>query len=187
ILLMDTDEKLDGFSGYRGSNPVLVLNKQYVTDRLRFTALHEVGHLLLKIAPHFPEKEQEKICHRFAGAMLVPEEVFVAEFGGNRNRLTQKELTDIKEGYGISIAAIMARAKDLKLISDLFYRSFRIKYNKWGWRKQEPGAYATEETSNRFEQLLQRAAAIEVLSLSKCAALAKKTLVEFRREVEFIS
>jgi Zn-dependent peptidase ImmA (M78 family)/DNA-binding XRE family transcriptional regulator len=186
IFLIDTDEKLDGFSGYRGSNPVIVLNERYTTDHLRFTALHEVGHLLLKIASHFSEKDQEKICHRFAGAMLIPQEVFLTEFGGHRDCVTLKELIDIKEEYGISIAAIMTRAKDLKLISDLFYKNFYIKYNKSGWRKQEPGTFAAHETSNRFEQLLQRAAATETLSLSKCASLAKKTLAEFRREVEFI-
>ncbi len=186
ILLLDTDEKLDGFSGHRGSNPVIVLNKRYAVDRLRFTALHEVGHLLLKIAPHFSEKEHEKICHRFAGALLMPQDVFRKEFGGHRDRLTSKELIEIKEEYGISIAAIISRAKDLGLISEAFYKRFWIKYNQWGWRKEEPGTVAARETSNRFELLLQRAAATEALSLSKCASLAKKTLAEFRREVEFI-
>ena len=186
ILLVDTDKKLDGFSGYRGSNPVIVLNKRYTTDRLRFTALHEVGHLLLEIAPHFSKKEHEKICHRFAGAMLIPQEVFRTEFGGYRNRLTIKELVEIKEEYGISLAAIVSRAKDLELIPEFLCRRFWIKYNQWGWRKEEPGTFSVSETSNRFEQLLQRAAATEMLSLSKCAALAKKTLADFRREVEFI-
>ena len=186
ILLLSTDEKLDGFSGYCGLNPVIVLNKQYTVDRLRFTALHEVGHLLLKIATHFTAKEQEKICHRFAGAMLMPQEVFCKEFGGHRHRLTLKELLDIKEEYGISIAAIVARAKDLNLISESFYTEFWIEFNKRGWRKKEPGTFVANESCHRFEQLLQRAAATEVISLSKCAALAKKTLEEFRREVEFI-
>jgi len=186
ILLLNIDEKLDGFSGYYDSNPVIVLNKRYTADRLRFTALHEVAHLLLKIAPHFSEKEQEKICHRFAGAMLIPQEVFCREFGGCRNRLTVKELVEIKGEYGISIGAIMARAKDLGLISESFYQAFCIQSNQRGWRKEEPGIWETQETCNRFEQLLQRAAATESLTLSKCAALAKKTLTEFRQEVEFI-
>lgn len=186
ILLIETDKKLDGFSGFRGSNPVIVLNKNYTADRIRFTALHEVGHLLLKIAPHFSEKEQERICHRFAGAMLIPESVFRAEFGGHWHTLTVKELIDIKEAFGISMGAIMARAKNLGLISDSFYQSFCIQYNQKGWRKEEPGTLPPHETSNRFDQLLQRAAATETLSLSKCASLAKKTLSEFRREVEFI-
>jgi len=186
ILLLNLDEKLDGFSGYYDSNPVIVLNNQYAADRIRFTALHEVGHLLLKVASHFSEKEHEKICHRFAGAMLIPKDVFGKEFGGYRNRLTLKELVDIKGEYGISIGAIMARAKDLELISESFYRAFCIQSNQRGWRNNEPGMWGGQETSNRFEQLLQRAAATESLTLSKCAALAKKTVAVFRQEVEFI-
>jgi Zn-dependent peptidase ImmA (M78 family)/DNA-binding XRE family transcriptional regulator len=184
ILLMDVDEKLEGFSGYRGSNPVIVLNKRYATDQLRFTALHEVGHLLLKIASHFSEKDREKICHRFAGAMLIPQEAFLTEFGGRRNRLTTKELMEIREEYGIPSAAIVSRARDLELIPESLYKTFCSRYNQW--RKNEPEIFSVRETSNRFEQLLQRAAATEALSLSMCAALAKKTLEEFRREVEFI-
>lgn len=186
VLLLDTNKKLDGFSGFRGENPVIVLNKNYTADRLRFTAFHEVGHLLLKIAPHFSGEEREIICHQFSGAMLIPKDVFLAEFGGRRNAVTIKELIEIKEAFGISMGAIIARAKNLGLISDRFCTSFWIQYNQRGWRQKEPGTLQFRETSNRFEQLLQRAAATEALSLSKCASLAKKTLSEFRREVEFI-
>lgn len=186
ILLVDTDGKLDGFSGFRGPNPVIVLNKRYTVDRLRFTALHEVGHMLLSIASHFSKQDHEKISNRFAGAMLMPKDVFLNEFGGHRNRVTSKELVEIKEEYGISIGAIIARARDLNLVSDSFCTTFWIQYNQRGWRQNEPGTFSTHETSNRFEQLLQRAAATEALSLSKCASLAKKSLAEFRREVEFM-
>lgn len=186
ILLLDTHEKLDGFSGYRGSNPVIVLNKRYSVDRLRFTALHEVGHLLLNLAPLFLPKEQEKICHRFAGAMLMPKDIFSREFGGYRVRLAAKELIEIKEEYGISIAAIISRARDLELIPEAVYKTFWVKYNQLGWKQAEPGVFGVRETSNRFEQLLQRAAAMETLTLSKCASLARRTLVEFRKEIEFM-
>ena len=186
IQLLDTDAKLDGFSGYYGSTPVIVLNKQYTPDRLRFTALHEVGHLLLKISSLFTEKEQEKACHRFAGAMLIPRDVFYREFGGHRVRLTAKELIEIKEEYGISISAIISRARDLGLVSESFYTTFWKQYNRMGWKTGEPGQLVVRETSHRFEQLLQRAAATEALTISKCASLAKKNLAEFRKELEFI-
>jgi Zn-dependent peptidase ImmA (M78 family) len=186
IFLIDTGKEFDGFSCYRGVNPVIVLNKKYPIDRLRFTALHETGHLLLNISHHFSEKEQEKICHRFAGALLISKEIFRTKFGGHRRLLALKELTDIKEEFGISIAAIMARAKDLNLISEQVYTGFCINYNKNGWKDKEPGNFVGDESSNRFEQLLQRAAAAEILSLSKCATLIKKPLAEFRHEVEFI-
>jgi len=118
--------------------------------------------------------------------MLIPKDVFFREFGGYRERLTAKELIEIKEEYGISIAAIIYRARDLGLVSESFCTTFWIQYNQWGWKTMEPGELVVRETSHRFEQLLQRAAATEALSLSKCASLARKPLEEFRKEIEFI-
>jgi len=187
IFLTDLDQRFDGLSGICGEIPFIVLNGMYQIDRLRFTALHEVGHLMLNFSSHFSEKDIEKLCHRFAGALLIPENVFRNEFGGKRNSIAISELVAIKEDYGISIAAIMARAKDLDLISDAYYKRFCITMNQYGYRKAEPGHYSGHEECNRFEQLLQRAAATEVLSLSMCASLAEKSLDEFSESLELIS
>jgi Zn-dependent peptidase ImmA (M78 family) len=54
----------------------------------------------------------------------------------------------------MSIAAIMHRAHDLKLINASSYRQFCITRNKKGWRRAEPGKYSGDEKSSRFEQLV---------------------------------
>jgi hypothetical protein len=50
-----------------------------------------------------------------------------------------------------------------------------------GYRKNEPGEYTGTEKSLRFQQLLYRAAAEEVISLSKAASLNNQSLSQFRK------
>jgi len=186
VLLHSFDPGFDGFSGWSGNTPVIVLNSSFSKDRIRFTALHELGHLLLKFDSSFDEKEIEKLCHRFAGAMLLPEQVFKEEFGGYREQISLEELKDIKEDYGISIAAIMMRARDLEYVSDSLLKHFwKLRMAK-GWDKNEPGDYTGEAFPNRFDQLLHRAAATEALSLSLAASLGKIKLADFREGLQFI-
>lgn len=180
-------ESFDGLSGLAGKIPVVVVNKRVPSDRKRLTALHELGHLLLKFADGFTAIEIEKLCHRFAGALLMPKEVFIEEFGGKRDKITVNELCDLKKHYGISIAAIMARAKNLGLVTDVFYVRFNIMLNAKHWRQVEPVQFTGTEQSGRFDQLLYRAAANDVISLSKAASLAGMPLPKFRESLQFVS
>ena len=80
----------------------------HYTKLYDFTALHELGHLLLDIDNEvFSQKEIEKFCHRFAGAMLLPKETLFNELGEKRSSISINELIFIKESYGISIQAII--------------------------------------------------------------------------------
>jgi len=189
IFEVEAPESFDGFSGWADCHPVVVLAKWLNQDipRKRFTALHEAAHLL--VAPHteLEGKELESFCNRFAGALLIPAEVFTADFGGFRHRISLEELIDLKRRYGMSIAAIMHRAHDLKLIDDSTNRQFWIIRNKRGWRRDEPGQYPGNEQSSRFEQLVLRAAAEEQISFDKGAALLNVPLVEFQQTLcEFL-
>ena len=186
VYLLEAAESFDGFSGWSGNIPVVALNKRFPADRRRLTALHELGHLLLGFEKQMDAKAIEKACHRFAGAMLMPRTVFEREWGGHRRSVTLEELKDIKQDFGISIAAIMARARDLNLMSEGDYTQFCILRNKRGWNKKEPGEFTGTEESNRFEQLLQRAVATEALSVTLAANLAKKPLAEFERGIQLI-
>lgn len=188
VCLIEGPLDFDGFSGWSGKAPVMVLNAaaEFLPVRRRLTALHELGHLILKFGSHLDAKAREKLCHRFAGAMLMPREVFRREFGGVRHTVSLKELMDIKANYGISIAAIMARAHDLELVSDRDYTSFCIRVNREGWRKNEPGKYRGQERSQRFDQLLHRAVTTEALSMTLAASLARKPLAEFQKGLQVV-
>ena len=69
-----------------------------------------------------PGKERERICHRFANAMLLPREALFEEIGIKRMGISLPELIAIKEQYGISVAAILMRMKDLGIISASYYK-----------------------------------------------------------------
>jgi Zn-dependent peptidase ImmA (M78 family) len=182
---VDAPESFNGFAGRADGHPAIVLAKWLDRDlpRKRFTALHEVGHLLLKFPPDMASKDQETLCHRFAGAMLIPRRVFTAEFGGHRQHVSLAELANLKARYGLSIAALMHRALDLELITPAMYRRFCIVSRQKGWHKQEPGDYAGRESSGRFEQLVVRAASEAVISESKGAALLNEPFADFRERL----
>lgn len=165
--------------------PVIVVNK--ILDaklyRKRFTVLHELGHLLLNIK-HLPEKEQEKYCDAFAGAMLLPEESLREKLGRNRRNLIESELMLVKGEFGISVRGVLFRAKQAGIISDYEFRTHMIMLSKRHGNKGEPGEYIGSEQANRFRHLLYRALAEGVISESKAAALAGKRLAEFRDEIK---
>lgn len=153
-------------------------------ERKRFTALHELGHLLLNFAVDIPPRTIEKLCHRFAGAILLPKSSLFNELGESRSYIAINELVIIKESYGISIQAIMARAHDFGIISQDLYVSFRKWINSDIKHQKEKGfgSYKGTEHSSRFKQLIYRAAAEEIITLSKAASLSNKKLAQFRDE-----
>lgn len=185
VVELDANDDFDGLSGWANETiPVIVINKKYPIERKRFTALHELGHLLLSFKAELDPKTIEKLCYRFAGAILIPQETFLIEFGASRRKISISELIAIKESYGISIQAIMARAKDLGLINEDRYIEFRIWLNKSIERKKEIGfgQFVGKEHSGRFKQLIYRAAAEDIISMSKAANLANQKLATFREE-----
>lgn len=181
VLELDEDLAFDGLSGWANNTvPIIVINKKYTIERKRFTALHELGHLVLNLSPKLSDKEKESLCHAFAGAMLIPNATFIQEFGTKKRRgISIGELISIKETYGISIQAIMARAKSLGIIDENRYIKFR-KYISSNREEKDLGQYMGKEHSNRFLQLVYRAASEEVISLSKAANLTNQKLAVFR-------
>lgn len=148
--------------------------------RKRFTILHELAHLYLRLEG-FEEKQCERFCDAFAGGMLLPDEKLMEYFGGRRVTVFTKELQFIKENYGIALSAIMYRAKSLDLISESYMKYFMIRYNQ-NLKKVEKDGYRGREESDRFVQLLIRAIAQEIISTTKAAALNNMTLGNFREQ-----
>jgi len=144
--------------------------------------LHELGHLLLNInIDHFSHKEIEKFCNIFAGAMLMPKETLFNELGSKRSSFSLNEHIYIKESFGISIQAIMSRAEGLDIISNDQFIKFRIWVNRNENHKKEIGfgEYKGVEHSSRFKQLIYRATAEEIITMSKAASLSNVKLAQF--------
>jgi Zn-dependent peptidase ImmA (M78 family)/transcriptional regulator with XRE-family HTH domain len=183
VMSTDVDKAFSGMSTIIDNEIGVIVfnsNKEVPKVRKRFTLLHELGHLYMNLSD-FDEKTTERYCDAFAGAMLLPEEKLMEYFGGKRDVVYVKELKLIKMYFGISLVAIMHRAKSLNLISDHYLKYFYIKYNKF-YKKDESEGYDGVEESNRFIQLLIRAVAQEIISTTKAAALNNQILGDFREQ-----
>ncbi|MFM9948453.1 MAG: helix-turn-helix domain-containing protein [Saprospiraceae bacterium] len=183
LLEIEADDGFSGLSAWVGQTPVIVLNQTHSNDRKRFTALHELAHLLLEFDVQLPEKEQEQLCNAFAAALLIPAGRLRKELGENRRLIFLHEFGLLKRQYGVSIQALAIRAKTLGIISEHQLTNFRQEMKAADILKKEPEQYDFhgEEKSNRFLQLLLRAVAEEAISLSKAAALNNQKLAEFRQ------
>jgi len=183
IFEVSKEESFDGMSTKVNGIPVIVINKNIKLLRKRFTLSHELAHLIFDLK-EIDEKENERICNTFAGAFLIPEESFKKEFGERRGHLDLKELTIIGDYYGISVQAIMARARFLNLITDYTYKNFNIWLSKTNNRKIEFGDYKGKEEPVRFYKLLYRGVSEGIITISKAAVLAGIKLSEFEKKFE---
>jgi len=186
VKVFDTEApaSFDGFAGWAGDVPVIALNATFPNDRKRLTALHELAHLTLRFEG-FEARETEKLCHRFAAAVLMPESEFRREFGGKRTHISKHELVELKERFGLSCGAIMMRAAALELIAPGTLQRFFMMWKKC-YRKSEPGVWALPESTERFETLVYRAASNGDISLSKAAYLLRQPLTNFERSLEVV-
>lgn len=164
--------------------PVIAYNSKLSNkpDRIRFTLLHELAHLLLTFSDDLSYTQREKLCHQFAASMLLPKKALVQELGIKRNKISIQELGNIKKEYGISIQAIVMRALDCEIIDSGFVGRFFNYLNLMNWKIDEPISYDGVEKSKRFDQLLYRALSEEQVSTSKAAALKNMKLADFRLE-----
>ncbi len=179
VIEIEASEKFDGLSIYvDDSIPVAVVNDSFTIERKRFTALHELGHLMMNIEID-DDNKIENACHRFAGAMLFPASEVRKTLGDRRSNIAMGELVAVKEEYGISAQATMRRVLDLGIISPLSYQQFfkRIACNK---KEIGLGSYKGEEKSSRLLQLVFRLNSENVISLEKAASLAGIPVNEYR-------
>lgn len=183
---IESDAQFDGCSGWGKAGttefPVIVLANWLNGDlpRKRFTASHELGHLVMDISG-LDNKAAESACNRFAGAFLLPQEALFSQLGRHRSRVEWKELAILKKEYGISMAAALHRIHDLGIISDAIAKRMSIERSKRGWRTKEPGEYAGSEECFRFRQILYRGVAEGKISLTKAAELANEPVDAFQR------
>ena len=155
--------------------PVIIVNseKNVTNERKRFTALHELAHLMLNFtqlpkdaapvkAVHpfgevtFKAPDEERLCNHFAGAMLIQEESIKRRLGNSRKDLTLPELISIKNMYGISIASLVHRTHDLAIISDTIYNKWYDDIIKPNYMEEGWGNYPINEVADRQELLAER-------------------------------
>ncbi|MBK1706302.1 hypothetical protein CKO40_17550 [Halochromatium glycolicum] len=120
---------------------VLLSSDKRAAVRSRFDAAHELGHLVLHrhvdaaaLTQRDEFKELERQAHRFASAFLLPSEGFVNELAETSLDVFQA----LKPRWGVSIAAMIYRCKDLGLISEGHAGRLFKASSARGWARREP-------------------------------------------------
>lgn len=126
---------IDAFSHAQGFRPVVILGSDKGdAARSRFDAAHELGHLVCHPDAD-PGGEQEQQAHVFAAELLMPQAHFERILP---RRFDLGAYARLKQEWGVSIAALLYRAKTLEVISDAAYRRAVMIMNKHYGRKSEP-------------------------------------------------
>jgi Zn-dependent peptidase ImmA (M78 family)/DNA-binding XRE family transcriptional regulator len=174
----------DGMAGYYAGSPFVAIASNLPKDRIRFTLLHELAHILGWRKDQGQLGHNDRACHAFASEFLLPEDVLRKELSERvRHSIAVPELLQLKEKFGISMQAILVRANAAGILTDSGYHAVLREFGARGWRKGEPGSVPGTEKPLRFERLLFRAIAEDAISMSKAAALSLVPLDELRRRL----
>lgn len=112
----------------------------------RFALMHELGHLIFDqgmVAPIRTRRHPAELrAHHFARAMLLPIEAMQDQIS---ETLNLQGYLGIKAEFGVPVAGVIKRGRDLGLISPDRERSLFIQWSSQGWRRSEPVEVAAEK------------------------------------------
>jgi Zn-dependent peptidase ImmA (M78 family) len=112
---------IDAFSTSHLARPIVVLTPDRADDvfRHRFTAAHELGHLVMHgdTAPGDPVQERE--ADAFAAEFLTPAEAIVPQLPA---RIELHELERLARAWGVAVESLVYRCHEVGKMSDATYR-----------------------------------------------------------------
>ena len=150
-------ERVDAFSRWFDTRPLVVLSDgKRDKARSRFDATHELGHLVMHHEPEFSDRVQERQAHAFAAAVLMPAAEILDELPVRSPRAGDWErLKESQRRWGVSITALLYRAKELGTLSDAAFRRAMTRYNELGLRAHDGAALGTPEAPRLLPEAVQ--------------------------------
>jgi Zn-dependent peptidase ImmA (M78 family)/DNA-binding XRE family transcriptional regulator len=133
-LAIDTRD-VDAFSMWRENTPFVFLNNNKSSERSRYDAAHELGHLLLHRHGSPQGREAEREADIFAGAFLMPKASVIAR---SPRFPSVDDLVRLKRIWSVSVAALNYRLHEVGMLSEWQYRTLSIQISKRGYRTYEP-------------------------------------------------
>lgn len=139
LVFVCAELKIDGASAVMNDAAFVFLAPRTFTPRMLFTLAHEVGHLIahhedgkssmfVDVSVEFedmktPKSEREKFAHRFASALLLPDQGvgialqrFRDSFGNQGGPLGDIEVLFLARLFGVSFQVAAQRCEDLALM-----------------------------------------------------------------------
>lgn len=113
--------KVDAFSTSRLPRPLVVLTPDRADDvyRHRFTAAHELGHLVLHGDAEPGDRQQEREADQFAAEFLTPRAEITPLLP---SRMDMNALSKLSVEWGVSVSSLIYRCREIGLIPDATYR-----------------------------------------------------------------
>ncbi len=116
--------------------PLIFVNVAIPQDRLRFTVMHEVGHLVLHhgstLSEIGPNIEDE--ANRFSSEFLMP----AKDIKSQLFELSLPQLAQLKRQWRVAMSALLKRASDLGTITKRRAEVLWTEMGKAGYRTREP-------------------------------------------------
>lgn len=156
--------KIDAISRSAGQRGVILLSEDKGSaSRRLFDVSHEGGHLVMHQGIETGTHETEEEANAFASAFLLPRRGFIREFPrppskGSWTRSYWMDLFDMKRRWRASVAAIVRRGFDLKMIDASQYQRAMKYMSAQGWLRH--GEPATTEPAMEKPELLPNALAV---------------------------
>lgn len=137
---------IDAYSLHTGTRPIIVLNPMKDDYyRQRFDVAHEIGHLIMHHDAEPGGKIAEEQANRFAAEFLMPAEEIGSYLPAKTAGRGWAKMSELKEYWGVSLAALLYRARTLGIMGDVTYRNAMVRMSQNGWRRAEPGKISSLE------------------------------------------
>ncbi|MEV4254607.1 XRE family transcriptional regulator, partial [Spirillospora sp. NPDC049652] len=157
LVMPPSSERVDAFGIGAHPHPMVLFNPAKGDYwRNRFDAAHELGHLVMHADAEPGSKIVEDQAHRFAAEFLLPEadvaDVLPAVPDWDR-------LAELKAEWGVSMAALLYRARTLRIMPEQTYREAMATMSRQGWRRAEPSPATITAPASRAASLTAPTAA----------------------------
>ena len=205
VKLLLLDKKSDSFFGLsvgaEDGGPAVVVNtwERISVERWIFTAVHELGHLLL----HPTEYRRE--ADAFASHFLMPEAAFASEWRETRGHPLLVRVLKVKRIFRVSYKTVLYRLVESGRESPDIWRAFQRQHREyfgktlrraeepealqrsefaWNWsRSGEPEGLSRHDfVEDRLSRLVRQAPEQELISLGRAAEILGLTREEMRRQ-----
>lgn len=134
-LARDTGASVDAFGHWQGERPVVVLTSDKGdAARGRFDAAHELAHLVCHPIAE-PGAGRERQANAFAAELLMPRKTMLDVLP---RRFDLGAYARLKHDWGVSIAALLYRAKTLEVMSEAAYRRSVVVMSQRYGKRDEP-------------------------------------------------
>lgn len=144
--LAENTKNVDAFSYWRNGEPFVFLNTFKSTERSRFDAAHELGHLVLHRHGGPSGREAETEANAFASAFLMPHADLISTIPYVNS---VEHIIRAKKRWGVAAVALAYRLNKLGLMTEWQYIQVNRRY-----RSVEPDGLPPER-STIWQMVLQ--------------------------------